>query len=195
MRRQVFVVVVLATMAAFLTACGAKDDDGGGVASLNGSSSSNDSDGADGDDGDGGDEPEQDGEEAALAFSQCMRENGVPDFPDPEVDGDGGIMLNREGGSNVDREAERKAMEACRDKMPGRGGSFSEEDRAEMQENMLEYAACMREQGIDMPDPTFDGEGGGGPFQMDIDPDDPAFQKAHEACEDTFGGMMRRADG
>ena len=29
--------------------------------------------------------PEQ--QEAALKFAQCMRDNGVPDFPDPAPDG------------------------------------------------------------------------------------------------------------
>ena len=29
-----------------------------------------------------------------------------------------------------------------------------------MREQMLEFTECMREQGIDMPDPVFDDEGG-----------------------------------
>src|SRR5688500_9115305 len=29
----------------------------------------------------------EDPEDAALAWSQCMRENGVPEFPDPDSEG------------------------------------------------------------------------------------------------------------
>src|SRR5687768_222053 len=29
----------------------------------------------------------QDAEDAALAYSQCIRENGVPAFPDPDAEG------------------------------------------------------------------------------------------------------------
>ena len=36
---------------------------------------------------------DEDLEEQGLAFAQCMRENGVPDFPDPQVNGDGGMIM------------------------------------------------------------------------------------------------------
>ena len=49
----------------------------------------------------------------------------------------------------------------------------------------------MREHGIDMPDPTFD-ENGGAQIRMSravgIDPRDPKFQKAKKACEDKMPG-------
>jgi len=32
-------------------------------------------------------------EEAVLGFSQCMRDNGFPDFPDPEIDANGRVNL------------------------------------------------------------------------------------------------------
>lgn len=195
MRRQLFVVVVMAVLASFLTACGTQDDEDGGVATLDAAAGDSSVDDAGDDSGeDSGEGADKDAEEAALEFAQCMRDNGVPDFPDPQVNEDGGMMLHREADADGrDRETERAAMEACRDKLPAVGGRFSEEDHAEMQERMLEYAACMREQGIDMPDPSFDGEGG--PFRVELDPDDPAFQRAHQACGEELGGMMRRADG
>ena len=34
------------------------------------------------------------------------------------------------------------------------------EQEAEMREQMLEFTECMREQGIDMPDPVFGDDGG-----------------------------------
>jgi hypothetical protein len=189
MRRVALVLMMAALLVVTATACGDKEGNSG-VATIDGTSGS--SDGADNgdDDGDGSDTSAED---QALEFSKCMRENGVPDFPDPQVNDEGGIMINRSGGpDSVDREAEEKAMKACEDKMPRGGGNFSEEDRAEMQDAFLEYAQCMREHGIDMPDPDFSGDGGA--FRMGVgadgmDPNDPTFEKADEACNDKLGDI------
>ena len=193
MRRVVLLLVMAALLATTATACGDKGDKDG-IATLGGTSGDSD------DGGDDGDLSEEEMQDQALAFSQCMRENGVPDFPDPEFTGDGGMMLSRSAGpgDSMDMEAEEKAMKACEDKMPRGGGNFSEEDRAEMQDAFLEYAQCMREHGIDMPDPDFSGDGGA--FRIGgegMDPNDPAFREADEACNDKLGaiggGPVRRA--
>lgn len=162
-----------------LTACGDDGKDGGAVASLDGGGSGEDA---------GGDGEDLSPEDAAMEFARCMRENGVPDFPDPEVDDEGRVMMRREAraGQEVDRATEEKAMEECGHLLQDLRGSFSEEDRAEMQDRFLEYAACMREQGIDMPDPDFSGEGGGA-FRME-EPEDPEkFEAAQKECEDLIG--------
>jgi hypothetical protein len=56
----------------------------------------------------------------------------------------------------------------------------SEEEREEAE---LEFAQCMREHGIDFPDPQF--EEGGGILQMmpEGTEDDPKFEEAQEACQ------------
>jgi len=185
MRRVALLLVMAALLVTTATACGDKSGNNG-VATLGGTSGSSD-------DADNGDNGDKSAEDQALEFSKCMRENGVPDFPDPQVNDEGGIMINRSGGpDSVDREAEEKAMKACEDKMPRGGGNFSEEDRAKMQDAFLDYAKCMRENGIDMPDPDF--SGGGGAFRMGVggdgmNPDDPAFKKADEACHDKLGDL------
>jgi hypothetical protein len=51
----------------------------------------------------------------------------------------------------------------------------------------LKFAKCMRDHGIDMPDPTRNGNGGilqriGGPGRKDRGPDDPKMQAADKAC-------------
>ena len=63
-----------------------------------------------------------------------------------------------------------------------------------MQETMLEFASCMREHGVDMPDPDFSGGGARMQFRAGaggVDPESPTFQKAQEACqeilEEAFG--------
>jgi hypothetical protein len=198
MRRVALLLAMAALLVGTATACGDKDGNDG-VATLDNTSNSSD-EGEDGDGGDDGDDGDSSMEDQALEFSQCMRENGVPDFPDPEFNEDGGMMLSRSVGPGdvLDHEAEEKAMKACEDKMPRGGGNFSEEDRAEMQDAFLEYAECMREHGIDMPDPDFSGEGGA--FRMGVggdgmDPNDPAFKEADDACHDKLGdvGPQRRA--
>ena len=49
---------------------------------------------------------------------------------------------------------------------------------------LLEYAQCMREHGIDMPDPTFDEDGGGLVIgqEADIDVDSDEFRAADDEC-------------
>ena len=56
---------------------------------------------------------------------------------------------------------------------------------------MLEFSECMRDHGIDMPDPQFEGEGGGGGMiEMTADPDNEGFQEAQEACQPILEGAM-----
>ena len=64
------------------------------------------------------------------------------------------------------------------------------EQQAEMREQMLDFAECMRDHGVDFPDPVFDADGGvtmsaGGPME-DMDPD--AMNEASEACGEIMGG-------
>ena len=71
------------------------------------------------------------------------------------------------------------------------------------QEALLKYAACMRENGVDMADPTFDADGNptGGGFGpgSGIDPRSDEFQAAQTVCGDllqgvTLGGRGRQVD-
>jgi hypothetical protein len=121
--------------------------------------------------------------EAALEFAQCMRENGV-DMPDPEV-GEGGRLAFRSRAPGMDdRAALERAQEACQKHLEGiRPEEPSAEEESEFREKALNHARCMREHGIDVPDPTFR-DGGGVLMRMPegIDPNDPAVQEAEEAC-------------
>jgi hypothetical protein len=137
-------------------------------------------------------------EQAMLDFTQCLRDEGI-DIDDPEIDADGrfGFRAMTESAGDVDREELREAFETCQSELEGitlRGAGI---DRTAIQDTLIEYAACMRDNGYDMEDPdlsTFgpgngDGEGqpgqGGGPFG-DIDPEDPDFIAANEACQSVF---------
>ncbi len=64
------------------------------------------------------------------------------------------------------------------------------------QEALLAYASCMRDNGIDMPDPTFDADGnptgggfGGGGNNSGIDPRSTEFRTAQTACSSHLQGL------
>jgi hypothetical protein len=141
-------------------------------------------------------------DDSILEFSQCMRENGVEDFEDPDIGADGSVEFRLGGAtqdSQVDRETMRAAFEACQDTLGGLAFGPGSEDRSEIEDTLYEFAVCMRDNGYDMPDPDFssllrgegEGEGGGGPFGEGFDPDDPTFTSAMESCQDVFGGTLR----
>jgi hypothetical protein len=115
---------------------------------------------------------EADFEEAALAFSQCMRDEGVTDFPDPSFsEGGGGVILGGpdggEGGFDPQSDEVQAAFEACgellEDAAFSRGGG--EFDPTEIQDNLLAMAECLRDQGLDVDDPDLSNFGpvAGGP--------------------------------
>jgi hypothetical protein len=177
-------------------ACGGEDEGAGvQVASL-GETTTTDS-------GDDSTASELDPGDAMLAFARCMRENGV-EVPDPQ----GGRITIRPGGGGGGASPERpatgerakidKARAACAEHLEGVRPQLSEADRAELQDAMLAYARCMREHGVDVPDPTFDGQGGGLRMRLESR-DDPDFEEAQQACqshlqelEDRVGPPRRR---
>jgi hypothetical protein len=55
--------------------------------------------------------------EQMREFSQCMRENGLPNFPDPDAEG----RLRGAGHEQQVSPQYRAAMEACRGELPGGG--------------------------------------------------------------------------
>jgi len=121
--------------------------------------------------------------ERALAYSECMRDNGLKDFPDPaEQEGGGGGGLELPEGMDPESEEFQAAAEACEEFMPG--ADPEDEIDSELFAELLDYAECMRAEGIaDFPDPESDGlnvhfE------ELGIDPDGEEYQTALEACED-----------
>jgi hypothetical protein len=177
-----FAVVALLTVPA-LAACGGGGDSGG-VASLGGASGS---------DGDGtATTASEDPQDAALAYVKCMRKHGV-DMPDPDTNG--GIRLTVHPGDNPAKVD--KAQKACQPLLAKAAPKLTAEQQTAMQDAALAFAKCMREHGVDMPDPTF-GEGGiimqkrskgdSGP-----DLDDPKFKAAQKACMPIVQDAARKA--
>jgi hypothetical protein len=178
MKRKLGVVATAGALAAslilVLAACGGNDDPDG-VASLTDTTGQTTTEGSG---SNGSSAPsEEEREEAELEFAQCMREHGI-DFPDPV---NGRFQYRGQPG---DAEKMEEAQEACGDILEGIAPQISEEEEAELQEATLEFARCMRKQGVDdFPDPQFE-EGGGVLMQMpEAIEEDPQFEEAQEACQ------------
>jgi len=145
-----------------------------------------------------------DPEAAQLAFAKCMRDNGV-DMPDPVVGAGGGGAAIAVGGDGIDPTKMQKAFEACQTFLgAGQINGGAQIDPA-MQDKMVAFAKCMRENGVDMPDPVIGGAGsgtvtviGGGTTSGSIgaiNPADPTFQKASEACQSILGDAFPGGPG
>jgi hypothetical protein len=123
------------------------------------------------------------GEPDPLAYAQCMRDNGIANFPDPSADG----ALNLDAatlGITPDSPQFKAADEACKHLMPAPDAAGPPPAAMEA---MLAYAQCMRDEGITaFPDPN--PESGG--IELDGDAvgiDTPQFQAADEACKHLMG--------
>jgi hypothetical protein len=197
-------VVLVAALALFGAACGSADESVG-VASadrLVSAGPATDQAGADAGGSSDSVEGAIDTEQALLSFTECMREEGI-EMSDPVVDADGNLRLDLRSmiDGDVDRDLVRAAREACGGLLEGVAQRFEEADRTEIEDRLLAFAACMRDNGIDMPDPDFGarpgsggGAPGGGPFGL-LDPDDPAFQEALEVCQGEFGDLRLPTGG
>src|SRR5436190_14915291 len=86
-------------------------------------------------------------QEKAVKFAECMRANGVPNFPDPDSKGATNF------GVDVTREVWLKAIDACKAFKPP--GALSSKRSPKEQSASLRFAQCVRDHGVkDFPDPV-----------------------------------------
>ncbi|MFI5893072.1 hypothetical protein ACIA5D_23480 [Actinoplanes sp. NPDC051513] len=124
-------------------------------------------------------------ENKAVKYSECMRQNGVPSFPDP--DANGRIQLRAEPGSDLNPQSDtfKQAQEKCKEYAPEGAGA---QGNPQQQADMLKFVQCMRQNGVpNMPDPQADGgmiigQGSG------VDPNSQAFKDAQTKCRDQLPG-------
>jgi hypothetical protein len=120
----------------------------------------------------------KDHKEQALRHAQCMRDNGVTDYPDPKFNENGGTSLNLPEG--IDPAKLDRAAQACRQYEPN-GGEPQKLD-AERLDQLRAYATCMRENGVEnFPDPTDQGIQADG-NKPGMDPASPSYQAADKVC-------------
>jgi gamma-glutamyl:cysteine ligase YbdK (ATP-grasp superfamily) len=128
-----------------------------------------------------------DRDQAALKFAQCMREHGI-DMQDPK-----GGRIEIRAPRGMDPKKAEAAHEACRSIMDSVVGDKVTPDPQDY-DRMVKFAQCMREHGVDMPDPK-PGEGlrlqfkGGSKDQLE------AAQKACEQYEPGMGKGEKKISG
>jgi hypothetical protein len=184
-------VIVLASAALLVAGCGGSSSPG--VAHLS-SSTSGSSDAAS---AGKSSTPESSAstQQKMVAYSQCMRSHGVPEFPEPT---EGHLLIhnsNHNGqviGVNPRSSQFQSAQKVCGKLLPN-GGVPSAADQAKAQESALKLSQCMRTHGVpNFPDPTFPGGGikmalkAGG--ANGIDPSSPQFKAAQKTCQSLMPG-------
>ena len=119
-------------------------------------------------------------------FAQCMRDKGV-DVKDPQPGAALGGIAGM--GDGIDRNDPHviQAFQECQAKLPNAGQP--PRLNAQQVEIFRQFAQCVRDHGVDLPDPTADGglqapTGGLAALQS------PAFQAALVACRDKLTGIL-----
>ena len=116
--------------------------------------------------------------DAALLYAQCMRANGVPDFPDPDANG----QLRGAGHEQQDDPTFLAALDTCRALAPG--AEHEQTDPATV-EQMRAFSQCMRDNGLpDFPDPDAEGRLRG----IGHEAGGPIYDAALEACRAKLPG-------
>jgi hypothetical protein len=125
---------------------------------------------------------------AALAWAECLRSHGIPNFPDPiaghkaQFPDSAGPSLGSNAPSVLSAEQSCKGLHAAIvGASSSESGSRTNQDAA-----FLEFARCMRAHGVpNYPDPNYGKNGR--PISPNlashgIDPRSPAFTNAARAC-------------
>ena len=135
-----------------------------------------------------------------VAYAQCMRTHGVPEFPEPT---EGKLLLrssDKNGhvtGLNPESAQFQAAQKVCGKLAPNGGKPPSAAEQTKMQEQGLKFSQCMRSHGVpNFPDPEFRHSGAGvgiriGGKGSGIDPNSTAVQGRAERASPTCRG--RRA--
>ena len=164
--RRLLLIAGAASALLLAPACGEAADDEDSVASVDGSGTEQTGEAAE----------ELSQEEAMANYAECMRDRGVEDFPDP---GSSGAEIDPDIAQDPDFEA---AHGECEEELPEQSTRIS----PEQEDTMIEYAECMRDNGVeDFPDLT------GGDVQFDPQiARDPEFEAAMEACQEILEEMQ-----
>lgn len=165
LRRAGLIIAVIAGLALFLGACGGSPAGSGGPGSAP-----------------SGQDPSSPGasQSGAVAFAQCVRSHGVPDFPDPQ---NGHFLISGNDRSNPNFNS---AVQACQHLL-GPGGATNGGGSNNSQ--LLAFAKCMQAHGVpQFPDPTANGGIG---LPQGVDPNSPQFQKAWKECQSKLPGNLQ----
>jgi hypothetical protein len=135
MRRKLRTLTALALVALISAGCGSNAPSETGTHNRSGTADST-----------GTDKTATD-QDKAVKFAECIRNNGISDFPDPNAKGE------FEYGVSVTPAVFNEALAKCKDLQPP--GSLSSKRTPTQQSTALRFAQCVRENGVkDFPDPA-----------------------------------------
>ena len=120
----------------------------------------------------------QNDEQQIVNFTRCLREHGVS-VSTPNGPGGGQIKV-----TGVNPQLMEAAQKACARYRPGGGKEkLSPAERARREDQVREFARCMRSHGIELQTQTSNGALRIGIQGSGIKPESPAFQAAQKACQ------------
>jgi len=115
----------------------------------------------------------------AVAYSQCIRSHGVPNFPDP-VQTPSGHYGYRTHGIDPNSAAFQGALQACK-ALPSPWNTTGQQLSPAQQQAWLTWAQCIRAHGVpDFPDPTFSGKE---VHDAGVGSSSPQLQSAMDPCK------------
>ncbi len=140
--------------------------------------------------------------DAQLAYTQCMRKEGLKNWPDPLLSG----YADWTKIEVVQEEEERKdsqtklsaAMQACKEPMQKAMQLEPEKDQQKVYESLLAHAQCMRANGVSkFTNPTMlngiaQPGGDPSPVSPQLNTNSPAYKQAETACRDK---LIEQAQG
>ena len=172
-------LAVIVALAVGLSACGSSSSSSSSTAAASASSAT--------------------AQQARLNLAKCFRAHGL-NVPDPSSNGGaaagGSLFRTLRNYSQAQVTAARKACQQYFAQAFPRA-NVSPQQRAQLQQQLVKFAQCMRSHGVNVPDPTFNnngtpggggGGGGGGGFGFgggfrSGERNSPAFQTALKACQ------------
>lgn len=127
------------------------------------------------------DEGEIDAEAAMMAFTECIREQGI-DVDDPQVDANGNVM-KPEFNEDIKRKDLGEVWEGCSEHLEGISLGGKRESMSETVDQYVEIAECLREEGYEYDDPTEETmKQWFQDFRATFDWNDPDAVKSYETC-------------
>jgi hypothetical protein len=137
--------------------------------------------------GEGG--PPSSGETPEGAMPEGGEAGQMPEGGEPPQGGEGGPPAGGFGGEGSEKMT--KAFEECGVEMPefkggpGGEGGAPNTNTAAFKKQVKEYVACVRENGYELAEPDFSGEG---PVFAREESESAAFKKASAQCQSLLGG-------
>jgi hypothetical protein len=117
----------------------------------------------------------------ALAYAQCIRAHGVPDYPDPNSQGQFIIPNGGSAPPSVSPAVASAAAHACQKLLPPSMAQGPSKASPGSNTQALKFSECMRSHGEpDFPDPAANGS-----FTLPsgMNAESPQFQNAEKACQ------------